>query len=70
MIEITRPYGENIWSVDTGILPGLVLFFVILAKAGIQNRRCPGFRIKCGMTTHVSGVDGLIVDLAVRYIKQ
>ncbi|MEA3226877.1 MAG: hypothetical protein U9Q07_13080 [Planctomycetota bacterium] len=33
---------------------------VIPAKAGIQNRRHPGFRIKCGMTTYVIEIDGAV----------
>jgi hypothetical protein len=32
---------------------GLILCFVIPAKAGIYNYWRPGFRIKCGMTTYL-----------------
>jgi len=44
------------------ILSGLIQYPVIPAKAGIQNRWHPGFRIKCGMTTYLIEVDRLLVS--------
>ncbi len=38
----------------------MILWLVIPAKAGIQNRWYHGFRIKCGMTTYLIEIDRLL----------